>query len=209
MGAANTQPRRGRVDDGKASGMNDPIQFALAAFLLLVVPGPTNTIMASAGAINGGERPWFALLAELCGYLAIVVLAKLALLPLTDLYPPVGVALKCVVVAYLAYAAFKLWRTRLSAEGASDRVRMRVIFVTTFLNPKGLIIAIAILPREHPMLIGFFGLFAMLVLVTGGAWFMAGRAIGVLAGHRASILPRVGSLVLAGFAGYLATTLVV
>ena len=64
------------------------------------------------------------------------------------LYPPVGVALKCVVVAYLVYAAFKLWRTRLSAEGASDRVRMRVIFVTTFLNPKGLIFAIASCPES-------------------------------------------------------------
>ncbi len=187
--------------------MTDPIGFALAAFILLAVPGPTNTVMATAGAVNRGAAPWPVLLAELLGYLAIVLLAKLALLPLIDAYPWVGVVLKCIVVAYLGYAAFRLWHTRLAADGATGRVNARLVFVTTFLNPKGLIIAIAILPRNDPMLAGYFVAFAVLVLVTGGAWYAAGRTLGVLAGNRASLLPRAGSLVLAGFAGYLATTL--
>src|SRR5689334_17768494 len=102
--------------------MADPLQFAFAVLLLLGVPGPTNTVMATAGAVNRGERVWSALLAELVAYLAIVLLARFALLPLIDLYAWVGTVLKCAAVAFLAYAAIKLWRTRTVSADASDRV---------------------------------------------------------------------------------------
>ena len=183
--------------------MTDPIQFALAVIVLLGVPGPTNTVMATAGAVNRGEWPWLFMLAELAGYLAIILLARLVLLPLIDIYPWVGIALKVVVVAYLIFAAIRLWRTRISADGASGRVSPQLVAATTFLNPKGLIFAITIIPRDHPMLLAFFAGFSALVLIIGCCWFMAGRTLGVLAGPRASLLPRVGSVALVGFAGYL------
>jgi len=188
--------------------MTDPIQFALAVLLLLATPGPTNTVMATAGAVNRGERPWLFMLAELCGYLAIVLLARTVLLPLIDAFPWVGIALKVVVVVYLIYAAIRLWRTRISSENVRGRVTPQLVALTTFLNPKGLIFAITIIPREHPMLLAFFTGFGALVLVVGGCWFMAGRTLGVLAGSRASILPRVGSVALVGFAGYLVASVV-
>ena len=188
--------------------MTDPIQFALAVLLLLATPGPTNTVMATAGAVNRGERPWLFMLAELCGYLAIVLLARAVLLPLIDAFPWVGLALKGLVVAYLIFAAIRLWRTRISTEGLAGRVSARLVFLTTFLNPKGLIFAIAIIPREHPALIAFFAGFAALVLIVGGCWFTAGRTLGILAGDRASILPRVGSVALVGFAGYLVASVI-
>ena len=188
--------------------MTDPIQFALAVIVLLGVPGPTNTVMATAGAVNRSERPWLFMLAELAGYLAIILLARLALLPLIDAHPWVGVALKIVVVAYLVFAAIKLWRTRISAEGAHGRVRPQLVAATTFLNPKGLIFAITIIPRDHPMLLAYFAAFGALVLIIGGCWFMAGRTLGILAGPHASILPRVGSVALVGFAGYLVASVI-
>ncbi|HWA45323.1 MAG TPA: LysE family transporter [Hypericibacter adhaerens] len=188
--------------------MTDPVQFALAVLLLLSVPGPTNTVMATAGAVNRGEWPWPFMLGELAGYFAIVLLARLVLLPLIDAVPWLGVALKCLVVLYLVYAAIRLWRTRLGNAGATGRVSVRLVFFTTFLNPKGLIFAIAIIPREHPALWGYFAAFAALVLAIGCCWFMAGRTLGVLAGRRAGVLPRLGSLALLGFAGYLVASLV-
>src|SRR5215217_6371640 len=97
--------------------MTDPIQFALAVLLLLATPGPTNTVMATAGAVNRGEVPWLFMLAELGGYLAIVLLARLVLSPLIAVYPTVGVALKVLVVCYLVYAAVRLWRTRMITTG--------------------------------------------------------------------------------------------
>ena len=188
--------------------MTDPVQFALAVLLLLGVPGPTNTVMATAGAVNRDEAPWLFMLAELAGYLAIIALARLALLPLIDAYPWTGIALRILVVVYLAYAAVMLWRTETSTRGVRGRVRPQLVAITTFLNPKGLIFAIAIIPRAHPMLPGFFAGFALLVLAVGCAWFMAGRVVGTLAGRRAGLLPRVGSVALVGFAGYLLASVV-
>ena len=188
--------------------MTDPIQFVLAVLLLLATPGPTNTVMATAGAVNRGEWPWLFMLAELGGYLAIVMLARLVLLPVVDAHPWTGIALKSLVVLYLIYAAIKLWRTRIATEGASDRVSPQLVALTTFLNPKGLIFAITIIPRDHPMLPAFFGAFAVLVLLVGCCWFVAGRTLGVVAGPRAALLPRVGSVALVGFAGYLVASII-
>jgi hypothetical protein len=47
-----------------------------------------------------------------------------------------------------------------------------------------------------------------MVLAVGGCWFMAGRMLGVLAGRRADLLPRAGSVALVGFAGYLLASVV-
>lgn len=188
--------------------MTDPIQFALAVLLLLATPGPTNTVMATAGAVNRGEGPWLFMLAELCGYFAIVLLARLVLLPLIEGHPWVGVALKVLVVAYLVYAAIRLWRTPVAIDGIAGRITPQLVALTTFLNPKGLIFAIAIIPAQHPQLPAFFAAFAILVLVVGGGWFMAGRTLGVLAGKRADLLPRVGSVALVGFAFYLLASVI-
>jgi threonine/homoserine/homoserine lactone efflux protein len=188
--------------------MTDPIQFALAVILLLAAPGPTNTVTALAGAINQNERPWLFLLAALVGYLAIVLLARAVLLPLIDAVPWTGVALKGLVVLYLIYAAIRLWRTPIAGNADGGRVTPQLVALTTFLNPKGLIFAIAIIPREHPALLGYVLAFGVMVLIVAGSWFLAGRTLGVLAGRHASLLPRVGSVALVGFAGYLVASVI-
>ena len=164
-------------------------------------------MMALAGAINRDARPWLFLLAALGGYVAIVLLARAVLLPLIDAYPWAGVALKGLVVLYLIYAAVRLWRTPIAGEVTSSITPQLVAF-TTFLNPKGLIFAIAIIPREHPALLGYFVAFGVMVLIVTGGWFLAGRTLGVLAGRHASLLPRIGSVALVGFAGYLVASVV-
>jgi threonine/homoserine/homoserine lactone efflux protein len=188
--------------------LTDPIQFALAVLLILATPGPTNTVMATAGAVNRRDWPWLFMLAELCGYLAIIMLARIVLLPLIDAHHWVGVALKVLVVGYLVFAAIKLWRTPIALDGAAGRISPQMVALTTFLNPKGLIFAVAIFPREHAGLWAFFAGFAVLVLGVGCGWFLAGRTLRLLAGRRASLLPRAGSVALVGFAGYLLASVV-
>lgn len=187
--------------------MTDPLQFTLSVLLLLGVPGPTNTVMAMAGAVNRSAVVWRFVLAEVVAYLAIIAIYRLAFVPLIDAYPWIGVDLKLAAVAFLAYAAVRLWRSAVRVEGSAGQVGSRLVFATTFLNPKGLVIAVAILPREHPMLALYLAGLVVLVILTGTAWFAAGRVLGRLAGECVRLLPRAGSLILAGFAGYLAATI--
>ena len=182
--------------------MGDPVAFVVAVLTLLITPGPTNTVMATTG--SGPPRsPWPLLAAELLGYLAIITLARLALLPLIDLYPPAGLAIKLAVVAYLVYAAVRLWRSPIAlADGVP--VGVGTVFLTTFLNPKGLIFAVSVFPREAEQLWVYFAVFAVLVGLCGFAWFTLGRGLANIAGSRAAMLPRVASVALLVFAALLA-----
>lgn len=187
--------------------MVDPITFVLAVLTLLITPGPTNTVMATAGATRS-RSPLPLLLAELGGYFAIIMLARVALLPLIDLWPPAGIALKLIVVAYLVYAAIRLWRSPIAigAGNQASTIDARVVALTTFFNPKGLIFAVSVFPREHPQLWLYFVGFAAMVGACGFAWFSLGRGLAAIAGARASLLPRVGSVALIGFAALLVTS---
>lgn len=185
--------------------MSEPLQFLLAVLTLLVTPGPTNTVMATAGA-GPARSAWPLLLAEIVGYLSIIILARLVLLPLIEVYEPLGVALKLVVVAYLVFAAIRLWRSRLVTQESARPVGPALVFFTTCLNPKGLIFAVSVFPHEHSQLWVFFAAFVVLVSACGFAWFWLGRGLKGLAGRRASILPRVGSVALLGFAALLVSS---
>lgn len=186
--------------------MIDPLQFALAAFLLLIVPGPTNTLMAVAGA-NAAARPWAYLGAMLAGYIAIIFAVRLIVLPLVASVALLGIVLKAAVVVYLLYAAWRLWRRGATIGEANAALSPMLVLTTTALNPKGLVFAVSILPAEHPQLWGYFAAFAALTLVAGSVWFFAGRLLGRLSKDRAALLPRAGALVLTGFAAWIAATI--
>ena len=89
----------------------------------------------------------------------------------------------------------------------SAAVGPRLVYVTTALNPKGLILAVAVFPHDHSQLWAFAGGFAVLVLACGYAWFSLGRGLAMLTGPRASILPRVASVALVGFAALVASSI--
>jgi threonine/homoserine/homoserine lactone efflux protein len=179
-------------------------QFALAALALLIVPGPTNTVLAVAGA--GARRsPVPLLAAELLGYLAVILAARLVLLPLIAAYPMADFAIRIVVIAYLFYAAFRLWVRPLSLSTQAP-VGWGTVLLTTLLNPKGLVLAASVFPRADAELAGYLGLFAFITIATGLLWFEIGRGLARFSGARAALLPRLGSLALLVFAALLAVS---
>jgi threonine/homoserine/homoserine lactone efflux protein len=185
--------------------MNDPLQFLLTVLMLLLVPGPTNTVMATAGA--GTPRSALPLLAaELLGYATIITLATLLLVPLVAAWPPAGTGIKLVVVAYLVFVAVKLWFRRITLDAQQVVIGPRLVYLTTALNPKGLIFAVTVFPHGHPQLWAYAAGFAVCVVSCGFAWFSLGRGLAALSGPRATILPRVASVALIGFAALVASS---
>jgi threonine/homoserine/homoserine lactone efflux protein len=173
----------------------------------LVTPGPTNTLVATAGAQR--HRSAIPILtAELLGYLVTISSVRLALLPLMDGHPAVVIAMKIVVILYLAYAATRLWRMHVAPEARNTAVSPGFIFLTTIINPKGLIFGIAVFPRHNPHLWTYFGVFAALVGICGLAWFLLGRGVSSAVGKSAAGIPRVASIAIVIFAGLIAASLV-
>lgn len=191
--------------------MTDVLSFAVAVIGLLAVPGPTNTLLATAGATLGARRAYRLLPAEIAGYLVAVGVLTQVLAPLFAGLPAAALVLKGFAAAYLAWLAVRLWRdprTAIEADGGRT-IRLRDVFVTTLLNPKALIFSFVIFPAGRIVdLLPHLALFSVLVVGCGGAWVTLGGAIRHSSRSFATsrAVARTGALVLGVFAATFAAS---
>jgi threonine/homoserine/homoserine lactone efflux protein len=188
--------------------MQDPFEFTLAVLVLLVTPGPTNTLLAASGAIAGVTRSLRLIPAELGGYLVAIVTLLFLVGPEIQDHALAIAALKILAGLWLCGSAVRLWR---NARGSVSTTRTPVepgrVFVTTLLNPKALIFAFAIIPPRSPVAAGPWLLgFSVLVALVGAFWIFLGRSLArANAGQLApTLISRAAAVILAVFGGALA-----
>ncbi|RAU22257.1 hypothetical protein CU669_09020 [Paramagnetospirillum kuznetsovii] len=168
--------------------MSDPIAFAVAVLTLLATPGPTNTLLAASGATHG-LRPSLKLIpAEICGYLITICLLLGIAAPLIAAHAMIGVALKLAACLWLICCATRLWRAAaLELEQTRTNLSARRVFVTTLINPKALIFALAIIPPGSPVEIApWLAAFSGMVIMVATGWVAAGASLARSAGHLAT-----------------------
>lgn len=186
--------------------MADFAAFALAATALLLLPGPTNALLAAAGA--RGWRDALALLpVVLAAYAVGIAAVHLVLAGGTDVAPHAGAALRVFAAAYLIWLAIRLWRrARVATANGRPSVRPGEVFVATLLNPKGLILALLLPPGDG--VAGHAAVLAAAILATGLLWLSAGHALAAAAPRLVAggLVDRVGAAVIAGFALYFLAT---
>src|SRR5262245_14691253 len=124
----------------------DQTTFFIGTLSLLATPGPTNTLLATAGAGNGFRRSLPLLAAELLGYFIAIFVLRTAVGPIVAAVPAFGVVLRAAVVLYLIHLAVSLWRHGESELMARGPISFQRVFVTTLLNPKAIIFAFTLLP---------------------------------------------------------------
>lgn len=188
--------------------MSDLATFLVAVTVILATPGPTNTLMATAGAVSGIRRSLHLLAAELTAYIAAIYAIRLVAAPILAQSPSLGIALKAAVAIYLVYLAIKLWRRPIVVDGTAEAITFSSVFGTTLLNPKALIFALTVFPHEPDLLASRTIAFALLVVAAGGGWIAMGAVARRLSGARTRYIPRLASLVLVGFAGFLIRSVV-
>lgn len=148
------------------------LAFGLATLALLLAPGPTNTLMAVAGASHGLARVLRLLPAELAGYLTTVLPLALVGAELLHHAPLLSLALKLVAALWVIRLAVKLWQVP-PDDGSAFRIGRGRIFTTTLLNPKALVFGLVLLPTPDPVQLGlrlalFLALVSLAALVWGG-----------------------------------------
>jgi threonine/homoserine/homoserine lactone efflux protein len=165
--------------------MTDPLAFLLSVVALLAVPGPTNTLLASAGGLYGVRRAVMLVPAEVAGYLLAIGLIGLVLRPLLAMYPQAATGLRVLAGIVLIALAIRLWRRSdivLRPDGTHGTpIRAWHVFVTTLLNPKAAVFALGIIPHlggstprlALPYVAGFV---ALLVVIASG-WAMLGAQL--------------------------------
>ncbi len=184
--------------------MEDSVLFALAVLAVLGTPGPTNTLLATAGATAGVRRSLPLIAAEAAGYTISILTLGLALGPVMAGAPLLAGALRGAVGAYLLFLALRLWRRGGAALATGAVVTPRQVFTTTLLNPKAIVFALGIVPFGAgpgvwpPYMLGFLGLLASVA----AAWIAAGAMLGGAAGRRGwgGAVPRVGAAAVGSFA---------
>ncbi|WP_245422692.1 hypothetical protein [Rhizobium sp. AG855] len=157
--------------------------FALAVLLLLLTPGPTNTLLAVAGATRGLKASLPLVGAELAGYLATISTLVFVAAPLLAGQPTAALVIKLLSTVWVLLLAIRLWSNPPTAADPGA-VNALGVFATTVLNPKGLIIGLALIP---PAVAGtpdgltaplpYLGLFSALVMLVALSWITLGAAV--------------------------------
>ncbi|POR48768.1 threonine/homoserine/homoserine lactone efflux protein [Paraburkholderia eburnea] len=186
--------------------LQSPGVFLPGVLLVLVMPGPTNTLLATAGLASGFRRSARLTLAESCGYLIAISFWGMSLATLGQSLPWLPVVIRAGSALYIAYLAMRLWNAKLElADGAHNVIDMRDLFFATLLNPKAILFGGTIFPKAAfasgvPWLEAM-GLFLAVVFPVGLLWIGIGARLG--AGRAGSLMPtylfRSASLILGAF----------
>lgn len=189
--------------------MSNAVAFISAIIILLAVPGPTNTLLFLSGAERGFRKSLRLMIGESVGYLCTVVPLAVFAAPFFSSHPMAGSALKLVAATWVFFLAVKLWRRPKASAGAPS-VTLGGIFVTTLLNPKGLVIGLTIMPGGSVYMIGpWIALFLCLLGSIACCWIGAGALASRAAAGRfdpVRALSKVGSVLLAGFSIFMASS---
>ena len=148
------------------------LELSFALIALLAAPGPTNALLAMAGA-QGGNRYALPLLVLLAYLVTVLPLTLWGGVWLHDI-PQLKTGLTFSAAIWVAVLAAKLWRT--SSLALQSAVTPWQIGLTTLLNPKALVFGLVLLPAAATPVWGL-GLFAALVLLVSALWLALGASL--------------------------------
>lgn len=115
---------------------------------ILLAPGPTNTLLASAGIQAGVKQSLKLIPAEVMGYLIAITSWGILLESVSHFIPWLPPVLKLISATFILYLAFKLWTTSTNdIKLDNPLITPKALFVATLLNPKALLFASAIFPH--------------------------------------------------------------
>ena len=173
-----------------------------AAAIVLVVPGPTNTLLAAAGALAAHRPPLALPFAELAGYLISVTVLNLFGASLFEVSPLVAPLVRLGLAVYLVVTGCCLWRVP-SDDLPARTVGGRRIFVATLFNPKAAVFALVLMPTDTSGRLAWMAGFSLIVLAAGTAWLVLGHRLARHGGGATIWVPRAAAVALVGFAAAL------
>ncbi len=185
--------------------MTDPLTFLLAALALLATPGPTNTLLATAGISRGFSKAIHLVGAEITGYAISVTTLSLVIGPIANQSPLAALCLKVACGLYLAYAAWGLFEFKPSTLEERRQIRFRDVLIVTIFNPKGIIFAFVIVPHlsegQVRAAAPYMAALALLIVLAGSSWCFIGSIVrtGGAGKINGTWVNRTGAVVLSAF----------
>ncbi len=170
------------------------VHFLLAVLGLLLTPGPTNTLLAVAGAASGARAALRLVPLVVLAYLATTVPLALAGQSWSHMLPSLRIAMSLAAAAWVAYLAVRLWRMPAGAMSARNTVTAGQITLTTLLNPKALIIGLVLLPGEAGELPERVAILLAAVMASAALWASLGAIVPKQSAGGPGWLRRLGAM---------------
>jgi threonine/homoserine/homoserine lactone efflux protein len=148
--------------------------FATAVAALLLTPGPTNMLLMAAGANSGFRSAVRLVPIEVVAYLISIEVMATVLRPALENHQELTICMKLLAAAYLLRSAFRFGSAR-TRERSPELISARLVFVTTILNPKSIILALMIFPPHD--LYSAFATFTVMCFIIGCGWTMLGWSL--------------------------------
>ena len=160
------------------------LTFVFICAPLLFVPGPTNTLLFSAGMLQGYRGAVGLMLAGMGGYwLAVLAWSLLYDILAGSFAASSLIKIGCAV--YLFRLAAGMWKTAWCPQENAKFIGPGTLFSSTLFNPKGFILASAIFPhgwyREWASVLEYLLPFSAALLAASVMWI----AVGVLVNRQA------------------------
>lgn len=152
------------------------LELSLAILALLLTPGPTNTLLLVSGADRGLPPSLRLIPAEVAAYCLVVVPLVLAERLLHDQIALLRPVVALLAGAWVLWLAWGLWSLPVRSGAALPLVSARKVFVTTLLNPKGLIFGLVLLPAAASLPLGL-AVFVGLIVLVAALWAAAGAIL--------------------------------
>ena len=186
--------------------LSEAALLALGIAVVLITPGPTNTLLAAAGLRQGLRRSLPLVGAELAGYIVSISLWGHFLAQAAHAWPWLPSVLRVASGLYIAYLAVNMWKAAVALSASTQTATgVRTLFVATLLNPKGLLFAGTIFPAaafaNGAAYLLAMSVFVCLLVPAALAWIAFGAALGngKLAWVNPSKVQRGASIVLGVF----------
>ena len=180
--------------------------MALGSVIVLIMPGPTNTLLATAGLRSGIRRSAHLTGAEFAGYLVSITGWGYFLSHAATSLTWLPTLLRIASSLYLAYLSVRMWHAADSFSSSTQgTIGVRVLFTATLLNPKAILFAGTIFPvaafESLAAYLEAMAIFTSLLVPIGLAWIAFGAELG--SGRLMRISParvqRCASIILAAF----------
>lgn len=183
--------------------MSVSVQFLLGALGILLFPGPTNTLLATAGALAGVSRSLRLILAVLAAYLIAIGVWYQILRPLVSTSPAAALFSKLLACAYLIYTVIRLYNPPPAENAAASAVSPRQLFIVTSTNPKAAVFALLVFDQTKLSPAEFI-VFSALVPCVALIWIGLGRTFVTMGLVRNPlVISRIAAAILVVFVGLL------
>jgi threonine/homoserine/homoserine lactone efflux protein len=158
--------------------------IAIAMLTVLLVPGPTNSLLLQSGVSRGLKGYSLRLIvAEWLAYVIQITAWGMSIDALIVNYGWVVVATKILAVMFLFYISAKLWfSVHEETSGKPSAISVPALFLATLNNPKGLFFASFVAPvgtfSDLESYLSFMAIFSLVIIPVGIIWVGLGAVFG-------------------------------